>query len=268
MISRLYRSTDRSECVAAFTSNSPHYFLPEELIQFERYLDHLPGPYFVVLDGTELVACGGYATGRVAGEADICWTIVHADHQGQGIGNFLLSECVGELLALDGLQTARLETSQHRIRFFQHWGFRVVDTTPNGFGPGLDRVEMRVVLDDKGRQHWHEMITGGLAAPDVEQPIPAIESYKEWTANRYNPGHYLGGRLEPHIDQLRTGPRGKRVTGLLLGVSALFTTVAAFITAYEFGSAEIIGVLVIAAVQWIAAIRMFKKGAASDADIR
>lgn len=153
MIARAYDSSDRAACLRCFDSNAPYYFLPQERIQLEEFLDHLPGPYFVIIDDDDLVACGGYAIGRVSGEADICWTIVRRDRHGHGVGNFLMTTIVAELLGLEDLRAARLETSQHTRAFFERWGFSAGEVVPHGFGPGLDRVEMRVELDDAERAH-------------------------------------------------------------------------------------------------------------------
>ena len=101
-----------------------------------------------------MVACGGYATGRVDGETDICWTIVRRDQHGHGVGNFLLTTRISDILAIDDCRTVRLETSQHTVGFFERWGFAVSERVPNGLGPGLDRIEMRVVLDDRSRIWW------------------------------------------------------------------------------------------------------------------
>ena len=151
MLVRPYETADRTDCLRAFDSNTPDYFLPQERIQFEQFLDRLPGPYFVIVDNDDVVACGGIATGRVAGQADVCWTIVHRDHQGHGVGSFLITACVAELLALEPLQSARLETSQHTRAFFERSGFKAVAVVPNGLGPGLDRVEMRAAVADLQR---------------------------------------------------------------------------------------------------------------------
>ena len=263
MLCRVYEPADRQACVAAFRSCTPPYFRREDLSRFRRFIDHLPGPYFVVQDEKEVIGCGGYAMGPLADEAAICWLIVNRRHHGQGVGSFLMTECVAGILNREGCNAVRLETSQHTRGFFERWGFATRAVTPNGFGSGLDRVEMRMVLDDAARARWHQMITGGLPPPDTEQPIPAIESYKEWAANRYNPGHYLGGRLEPHLDQLRTGPEGKRFAGLLLGVSATMATVG-LLTTFAFGVPERIVGLALVAVSWIAAVRMYRKGSAPD----
>jgi hypothetical protein len=139
-----------------------------------------------------------------------------------------------------------------------------IEVVPNGLGPSLDRIEMRAVLTAAARAHWQEMITGGLPPPEVEQPIPAIESYKEWSANRYNPGHYLGGRLAPHLDQLRIGPKGKRFAGLLLGVAAIQATASLIASVAGFGTDGALIGLAVAVVAWIAAIRMYRRGAEAD----
>jgi hypothetical protein len=46
--------TDRTACLGIFDSNAPDYVRPEERIQFEQFLDRLPGPYFVVIDDDQL----------------------------------------------------------------------------------------------------------------------------------------------------------------------------------------------------------------------
>ena len=151
MLVRPYEIADRADCLRAFDSNTPDCFLPEERLLFERYLDQLPGPYFVIVEDADLVACGGHATGRVDGEADICWTIVRRDRQGRGLGNILMTTIVTEILGLENVHGVRLETSQHTRAFFERSGFKAIEVVLNGFGPGLDRVEMRAAVGDLQR---------------------------------------------------------------------------------------------------------------------
>ncbi len=133
--------------------------MPEELLDFERFLDALPGPYFTVVDGTGVIACGGIASGRVSAEADVCWTIVHEAHQRRGAGSLLMRSCVAGILSIAGCETARLDTSQHTRAFFERWGFIATGVAADGYGPGLDRVEMRIVLDASARNTWHQMLS-------------------------------------------------------------------------------------------------------------
>lgn len=125
-------------------SNVPTYFLQHELKDFHQFLDRLPGPYFVFFHGDELVACGGYAEGRVERQADLCWTIVHRAHQRRGVGDRMMRVCLDAIAARTNSDTVRLETSQHTRAFFERFGFEAVEIVRDGYGPGLDRIEMRL----------------------------------------------------------------------------------------------------------------------------
>ena len=43
-----------------------------------------------------------------------------------------------------------------------------------------------------------------------------IDSYTDWTEHRYDPGHYLGGRIEPDLRKSSLGPRARRRSGMIL----------------------------------------------------
>lgn len=54
-----------------------------------------------------------------------------------------------------GVTRAVLDTSQFTAPFYARLGFQEVRRTPNGYGPGLDRVDMVVDLTDStGGQSW------------------------------------------------------------------------------------------------------------------
>jgi hypothetical protein len=44
--------------------------------------------------------------------------------------------------------------------------------------------------------------------------------YVEWSNNRYNPGHYLGGNIPPYLRKSSLGPRASRRMATGLAVSA------------------------------------------------
>lgn len=126
-----------------FSSNVPEFFRQEERSGFESFLDALPGPYLVLLDGEgAVVGCGGYALRERSGTADLCWGMVHRERQGEGLGRALT------VLRLEGaLQDPRvtevaLETSQHTVGFYERLGFRATSVEPDAYAPGLDRVRM------------------------------------------------------------------------------------------------------------------------------
>ena len=139
---RPYQPADRDACLAIFDSNSPRFFAPAERQQIETFLDRPDCPYLVMeLDGA-IVACGGYALDAEQTVASLVWGMVRADSQKLGLGRFLLLFRLREIGRLGGVQMVRLDTSQHSAAFFEKQGFKVVGVVPDGYAPGLDRVEM------------------------------------------------------------------------------------------------------------------------------
>ena len=56
-----------------------------------------------------------------------------------------------------------------------------------------------------------------------QQQQDPFADYIEWTEHRYNPGHYLGGTLPPHLRKASLGRRGRRLAGVFLAGIAILT---------------------------------------------
>ena len=142
---RAYAASDREACLDLFRLNTPKYFSAHEIGDFERFLDELPGPYFVLVGDTGIAACGGYAESRHEPDAcDVCWTIVHPDRQGTGLGRLLVLYILEQAIEQRAPKAFLLNTSQHTVRFFAMMGFSPIRTTEDGYAPGLDRIDMRL----------------------------------------------------------------------------------------------------------------------------
>jgi N-acetylglutamate synthase-like GNAT family acetyltransferase len=141
---RPYTEPDREACLAVIRSNTPEHFVATDEDLLARFLDDLPGPYFVVEDreGT-VVACGGIAEEEDASVATLCWGIVAGDRHRSGIGTTLLQHRLAAFLpAHPHVQCLRVNTTQRVQGFFERHGFRVIAVHPGGYGPGLDHVRM------------------------------------------------------------------------------------------------------------------------------
>lgn len=141
---RDFEGGDRAACMAIFESNVPDFFHATERDEFSGFLDDLPGPYLVLGDGEQIVACGGYAVGDGGAIADLCWGMVRRDLHGRGYGKHLTLLRVGLALEQPGVNAVLLNTSQHTRGFYEGVGFRLVSCAPDGYGPGLDRCDMRL----------------------------------------------------------------------------------------------------------------------------
>lgn len=137
------RAQHRDACLAVFDSNVGGTFRAEEREDFEAWLDNPARPYWVFLEGDAVVACGGYAAEGDGVTAAVCWTVVHLEEQGRGRGAEMCRHLMEDAAASGRFGTMRLETIPETAGFFRRLGFEVVEEDPDGYGPGLPRVEMR-----------------------------------------------------------------------------------------------------------------------------
>lgn len=143
MIIRAYAAAHRDVCLGIFDSNVPRFFAAHEREEFADFLDDLPGPYLVFVEDGAVVACGGWTTGETdKSTAGLCWGMVVRERHRAGLGQRLLQARLDEIRADGGIERVVLETSQHSEGFFSRSGFVVCARHPDGFGPGIDRVEM------------------------------------------------------------------------------------------------------------------------------
>jgi GNAT superfamily N-acetyltransferase len=142
---RRYESKHRVGCLQVLTGNTPRFFAESERPEFETFLDHLPGPYFVVERDDAVLACGGWCFVSDATDARLTWGMVDAAVHRQGLGRALLRFRIAEALK-SGASVVGLSTTQLVSGFFASEGFETVKKIPDGFGDGLDRVDMELRL--------------------------------------------------------------------------------------------------------------------------
>jgi ribosomal protein S18 acetylase RimI-like enzyme len=144
MLIRDYRPEDRNTCLEIFDSNQPQYFAAWERQEFAEFLDREMSPYLVLEDNGKVIACGGYALGKSAGEGVLCWGMVRGDGHRNGLGRMLLEARLKRLFADPAIQVVVINTSQLSAGFYEKFGFEVSSKIPDGFAPGIDKWEMRL----------------------------------------------------------------------------------------------------------------------------
>jgi hypothetical protein len=50
-----------------------------------------------------------------------------------------------------------MDTSPRTVGFFTRVGFRVTGRTADGYGPGLDRLDLELCLDGAARTRWQRV---------------------------------------------------------------------------------------------------------------
>lgn len=145
MIIRLYQPTDLDPVVAIFRSNIPKYFGPAEEAGLHDFLRDFSEDYYVVEVNGEVVGAGGIALNGdlVPPTLSLCWGMVREDHLGTGLGKALTEFRISLSNEKYPGVPMTIGTSQHTRGFYEKLGFRTVEHTPNGYGPGIDICRMR-----------------------------------------------------------------------------------------------------------------------------
>ena len=145
---RDYTPTDHEACLAVFDTNVGKYFVETEREEFSEFLNALPGPYLVIeTDSGEVVGCGGYAPRAGVEGADLCWGMVARLSHRKGLGRLLTEERVRRIRNEGVGRSVLLGTSQHTVGFYESLGFIIESHIPDGYAPGIDRYDMRLLLD-------------------------------------------------------------------------------------------------------------------------
>ena len=139
---RHYSTSDRSACLAVFDSNCPRFLHPSERPGFGEWLHRVTGTFLVLEADEQVIACGGYVQG--AGDVALTWGLLHAGQHGRQLGELLLVERLCRAIDEAEVQSSRLATTPRVAPFFARVGYRHVADERDGWGPGMDRVEMRL----------------------------------------------------------------------------------------------------------------------------
>jgi predicted GNAT family N-acyltransferase len=141
---RPFEPHDLDAVVAIFRSNIPKYFGPGEEPGLRTFLtDDRSAHYFVGEINGDVVAAGGIALNDDQ-TVSLCWGMVRSDHLGTGLGRKLTEFRIAKACEIFGSLPLVISTSQHTQGFYEKFGFRLIEHTPDGFGPGIDTCRMRL----------------------------------------------------------------------------------------------------------------------------
>ena len=142
MIFRRFSSDDRQACCALFDANCPDFFLPNERADYVAFLDAAPEFYEVCVDGANIVGAFGLAIDDDT-RGTLCWIMIDPSVQGKGIGKSIMAR----ILAAgrdQRLSVIRIAASHKSAPFFANFGAEAMVTTRDGWGPGMDRIDMQL----------------------------------------------------------------------------------------------------------------------------
>jgi N-acetylglutamate synthase-like GNAT family acetyltransferase len=149
-----YNHSHKQACLAAFQSNIPVYFTPEEINDFTNFLEQRAMPkdneiqttfYYVLLKNNEVIGCGGFGERERDGTVTLAWGLVHSDFHKQGFGKVLLQHRLTEARNVYPTKTIYLDTTQFSFQFFEKFGFKTTKITNDFYMKGMHRYDMELV---------------------------------------------------------------------------------------------------------------------------
>lgn len=140
---RAYRTSDRSTCLTLFDENCPASFAPNERDDYATFLDAATSHYVVCLQGGTIVGAYGLYPVEDGGSA-LRWILVSSSLQGAGLGSIVMAHVLSDLRA-SARFPLHISASHKSAPFFAKFGATEIHTIPDGWGPSMHRVEMRLV---------------------------------------------------------------------------------------------------------------------------
>ncbi|MFN0279519.1 MAG: GNAT family N-acetyltransferase [Pyrinomonadaceae bacterium] len=140
---RPFTSADLNSVVDIFRSNIPKYFGPGEEAGLHDFLRDFSEDYYVVETDGEVVGAGGIGL-NADNTVSLCWGMVRNDKLATGLGKKLTEFRIERSREKFGGLPMVTSTSQHTQGFYEKFGFRLTEHTPDGFGPGIDICKMRL----------------------------------------------------------------------------------------------------------------------------
>lgn len=138
---RPFEAADRDTCLAIFDENCPEFFAPKERAAFVAFLERSADDYCVCLMNGKVA--GGYGLcleGK--GVMSLRWILIAKSAQRHGIGHVIMTRTLGGVKKLKA--KLAIAASQKSAPYFAKFGAKEIKMTPDGWGPGMHRVDMEL----------------------------------------------------------------------------------------------------------------------------
>ncbi|MDX1499446.1 MAG: GNAT family N-acetyltransferase [Woeseiaceae bacterium] len=141
---RPYSPADRDACLALFDANCPAFFAPNERADYAAFLDGAPDGYEVCEQAGRVVGAFGLVIDARDG-AGLNWILLDPAAQGMGLGSSIMTRVISRARASE-VDRIRIAASHKSAPFFEKFGAVATARMEDGWGPGMTRVDMELLL--------------------------------------------------------------------------------------------------------------------------
>ncbi|MES1225790.1 MAG: GNAT family N-acetyltransferase [Bacteroidota bacterium] len=135
---RPFKQTDKEQLIEIFKLNTPTYFDRKELADFEDYLAEHSGTYLTIEHEGKIAGGTGYYIKDSDKSGRITWIFFHPECAGLGLGKQAVQHCLTILKSNPAIEKLVVTTSQLAYKFFEKFGYTLVQTEKDYWGQGLD----------------------------------------------------------------------------------------------------------------------------------
>lgn len=139
---RPYSGADGEACLAIFDANCPTFFAPNERVDYISFLETVPDGYEVCEVLGRVVAAFGLTDDDRKG-VNLNWIMLDPGSQGFGMGSAIMKRVIS-LCRASHSSLIKIAASHKSAPFFAKFGAIVKVHTKDGWGPGMDRVDMEL----------------------------------------------------------------------------------------------------------------------------
>lgn len=140
---RAFKENDRAACLKLFDQNCPEYFAPNERKGYMQFLTDGAQHYLVCQLAERVI--GGYGLYPTdEGASTLRWILLAPSAQGGGLGTLIMSRVIAAVRA-SGRSPLLIGASHKSAPFFARFGAAEISREKDGWGPGMHRVEMRLL---------------------------------------------------------------------------------------------------------------------------
>ena len=141
---RPYCTADKQVCLGIFDANCPEFFAPNEREDYREFLGSGSEDYEVCeINGRVLGAFGICGDGKNV--KTLSWILLDPQTQGIGVGSRIMQRVI-QLCRESGVRKLTIAASQKSAPFFTRFGASTTSITSDGWGPGMHRVDMVLLL--------------------------------------------------------------------------------------------------------------------------
>lgn len=141
---RAFETDDAIVCLELFDANCPDYFAVNERDDYREFLATNGVGYQVCEWDREVV--GAYGLFDEDGALRLNWILIHPRFHGKGIGASIMNRILIEA-GRSSIGLVRIAASHKSAPFFAKFGAVRLRVTPDGWGPGMNRVDMELATE-------------------------------------------------------------------------------------------------------------------------